>query len=180
MAGTVFHKMQIMKNSTFLMLVAFMALLGTSLTTTTHAQNQTLEVIGAGGGKFSTSKYSMDWTLGETAISSWASTDKIVTVGFQQPRLEVILEKPRTTAPNVSIAPNPVQSTLNIQLAFESKTQLSAQLLDVQGKILAKRIPLNQPNTELNMENLPSGMYFLHIYTTKGEPLEVFKVIKNN
>ncbi len=169
-----------MKHSTFLLLVAFMALLGSSLAITTQAQNQVLEVIGTGGGKFTTPKFSMDWTLGETAISSWSNSEKVITVGFQQPRLEVILEKPRSVAPSVTIAPNPVQSILNIQLAFESKTQLKAQLLDVQGKILAKNIQLNQRNTELNVENLPSGLYFLHIYTALGEPLEVFKVVKNN
>jgi hypothetical protein len=121
----------------------------------------------------------LDWTLGETAVSRWNTTGGFTTEGFHQPILEVSL-LPEYSSPKVSIAPNPVQSTLNVLVSDAKQKALFAQLVDIQGRVLVQRTNLSQGNTEFNLSNLPSGTYFLKVSQQNGKPIEVFKVVKTH
>ncbi|AEE48225.1 T9SS type A sorting domain-containing protein [Haliscomenobacter hydrossis] len=141
------------------------------------AQSLSPEVISTAGGKMQAGSIQLAWTLGETAVARWNTPQGMVTEGFHQPVLEVTL-LPEYTAPTVRIAPNPVQSTLNVQLQEQTKQILFANLVDVQGRVLIKRTTLQLGNTELDLSNLPAGMYFLNVMHQNGKTLEVFKVVK--
>ena len=143
------------------------------------AQSLSPEVISTAGGKMQTATISLDWTLGETAVSRWNTAGGFTTEGFHQPVLQISL-LPEYNSPKVSIAPNPVQSTLNILVKEASQKALFAQLLDVQGHVLVQRTNLGLGNTELNLSNLPSGIYFLQVLQQNGKILEAFKVVKTN
>ena len=119
------------------------------------------------------------WTLGETAVARWNTPQGMVTEGFHQPILEVTL-LPEYTAPTVRIAPNPVQSTLNVQLQEQTKQSLFANLVDVQGRVVIQRTTLQLGNTEMDLSNLPAGLYFLNVMPQQGKPIEVFKVVKTH
>ena len=122
---------------------------------------------------------SLDWTLGETSVSRWNTPGGFTTEGFHQPILEVSL-LPEYTSPKVSIAPNPVQSTLNVLVKDVNQKPLFAQLVDVQGRVLVQQTNLTPGNTEINLSNLPSGTYFLKVSQQNGKPVEAFKVIKTH
>jgi hypothetical protein len=143
------------------------------------AQSLSPEVISTAGGKMQTATISLDWTLGETAVSRWNTTGGFTTEGFHQPILEVSL-LPEYSSPKVSIAPNPVQSTLNVLVSDAKQKALFAQLVDIQGRVLVQRTNLSQGNTEFNLSNLPSGTYFLKVSQQNGKPIEVFKVVKTH
>lgn len=144
-----------------------------------QAQTLSPEVISSAGGKMQNSSLTLDWTLGETAVSKWSSPTGFTTEGFHQPILQVTL-LPAYSSPKVSIAPNPVQSILNVQVMEASQKALFVQLVDVQGRILVQRTQLGSGNTELNMSDLPSGIYFLQVLQQNGKTLEAFKVVKTN
>ncbi len=143
------------------------------------AQSLSPEVISTAGGKMQAGSIQLAWTLGETAVTRWTTPQGFVTEGFHQPILEVTL-LPEYAAPTVRIAPNPVQSTLNVQLQVQTKQSLFANLVDVQGRVVIKRTILQLGNTELDLSNLPSGMYFLNVMPQQGKPIEVFKVVKTH
>ncbi|WP_353480519.1 T9SS type A sorting domain-containing protein [Haliscomenobacter sp.] len=143
------------------------------------AQSLSPEVISSAGGKMQAGRIQLAWTLGETAVARWTSPQGFVTEGFHQPILEVTL-LPKYTAPTVRIAPNPVQSTLNVQLQEPNKQSLFANLVDVGGRVLINRTALQLGNTELDLSNLPSGVYFLNVMHQSGQPVEVFKVVKTH
>ncbi len=144
-----------------------------------NAQSLSPAVISTAGGHMQNDKVSLDWTLGEAAVSRWKTPQGFVTEGFHQPVLEVsLLPKYGTTM--ISIAPNPVQSTLNVQLKEPSKHSLFANLVDIQGRVLIPLTNLQLGNTEFDMGNLPAGMYFLNVSRQNGKSLEVYKVVKTN
>lgn len=143
------------------------------------AQSLSPEVISTAGGKMQTATISLDWTLGETAVSRWNTPRGFTTEGFHQPILEVSL-LPEYSSPKVSIAPNPVQSTLNVLVSDAKQKVLFGQLVDIQGRVLVQRTNLSSGNTEFNLSNLPSGIYFLKVSQQNGKPIEVFKVVKAN
>lgn len=144
-----------------------------------QAQKLSPEVISAAGGKMQSSTISLDWTLGEMAVGRWNTPVGFTTEGFHQPVLQVTL-LPEYSSPKVSIAPNPVQSTLHVQLSEVPQKTLFAQLVDVQGRVLVQRTNLGLGNTELNLSNLPAGTYFLQVLQQNGKTLEAFKVVKTH
>ena len=144
-----------------------------------NAQSLSPAVISTAGGHMQNSQVSMDWTLGEAAVSRWKTPQGFVTEGFHQPVLEVSLLPQYETA-MISIAPNPVQSTLNVQIKELSKHSLFANLVDIQGRVLIPLTSLQLGSTEFDMSNLPAGMYFLNVSRQNGKSLEVYKVVKTN
>jgi Secretion system C-terminal sorting domain len=144
-----------------------------------QAQSLSPEVISVAGGKMQSATISLDWTLGEAAVSRWKTPQGFVTEGFHQPVLEVSL-LPQYGTTKISIAPNPVQSTLNILVSETPQKPMFAQLVDVQGRVLLQRTSLNLGNTEFNLNNLSAGIYFLQVLQQNGKTVEAFKVVKTH
>jgi len=144
-----------------------------------QAQTLSPEVISTAGGKMQSSTISLDWTLGEMAVTRWNTPNGFTTEGFHQPILQITL-LPEYSSPKVSIAPNPVQSTLNVRVSEAPQKTLFAQLVDVQGRILVQRTNLGLGNTEFNLSNLPAGTYFLQVSHLTGKTIEAFKVVKTH
>lgn len=144
-----------------------------------QAQTLSPEVISSAGGKMQSASISLDWTLGEMAVTRWNTPNGFATEGFHQPILQITL-LPEYSSPKVSIAPNPVQSTLNVRVNEAPQKTLFAQLVDVKGRVLVQRTNLGLGNTELNLSNLPAGTYFLQVLQQNGKTLEAFKVVKTH
>jgi hypothetical protein len=72
----------------------------------------------------------------------------------------------------ISIYPNPVSETLQIQ----SEGLKSIVLTDVSGRVLQQKIMSNTSHAILNVHNLPKGMYVLQVETTRGVHTE--KIVK--
>lgn len=143
------------------------------------AQSLSPYVISTAGGHMQNNQVSMVWTLGETAVSRWKTPQGFVTEGFHQPVLEVSL-LPQYETTMISIAPNPVQSTLNVKLKEPGSHSLFATLVDIQGRVLIPLTNLQLGSTEFDLGNLPVGMYFLNVSRQNGKSLEVYKVLKTN
>jgi hypothetical protein len=144
-----------------------------------QAQSLSSQVFGSAGGAVLQNGVRVNWTLGEAAVSRvYAENGKgSVTEGFHQPALQV---KP-VADPNrlqVTLAPNPVLSVLNLNLPATIAAEVSATLADAQGNVVLNRVPLKPGSTELDLSLFPAGMYFLTIRQADQPSGQTYKVVK--
>ena len=147
-----------------------------------YSQLDNHNVVSAGGGTYKGSDISLDWTLGETFITTEGTGDLLLTQGFHQPNLiikEVLPSLVKSTSKvTVRIAPNPVVSELSIYLEQPSEEKASIQLLDMFGRVMYQLSPSNKNYITINLSNYQQGTYFLQVKSDKGQLIKAFKVIK--
>lgn len=166
-----------------------LALLGVCLSPLCRAQQLTPSVMAAAGGYDKTSTVSLEWTVGESVVETAKLPERTYTQGFHQPALEVTTSKTLLADANyqIDVAPNPVEAILYVRIqtkegapVAEAGNGLLLNLMDQNGKLLQTReASLSDQSLQLNMANLPSGMYLLTIQKTPGTPIKSFKVLKN-
>ena len=77
-------------------------------------------------------------------------------------------------ASEVKVFPNPVSTDLYIEIANNTNT-VALDLFDVSGKIVLQKAVSNE-SISLNMKNLPQGVYFLKISSSKKTG--TYKIVK--
>lgn len=89
-----------------------------------------------------------------------------------------------TAASNITIGdarvrfyPNPTTSVLNIDISAGISRKLHAELYDLNGKLLQKKL-LNQANNQLRLERLSAGLYQLVIFSGPEKLAVKIAVIK--
>ena len=145
------------------------------------AQQIKQDVIASAGGfnVASGSSISISWTLGETIIPTFTSQDGtlIITHGFQQKLIITAVEENILNPVKVSIYPNPASEVINIQFDTPTDGEISLFLINNQGSLVKTgQIETATTNKEINMQDLPSGIYYLRL--TKGKLVNVYKVVK--
>lgn len=75
---------------------------------------------------------------------------------------------------NLMIYPNPVESVLNIKR--QSTDNINCSIISISGQKLMQ-FQLSGSNAQINVDNLPKGVYMLHI--NNGTTTTVRKIIKN-
>ena len=156
-----------------------------------NLQAQSHNVIGPAGDISSGSSISLEWTLGELSISTINHQSGMLTEGFHQPVLVVELietnelpEKlvsPITSSAELQLvaAPNPVLSTLhvNLQSALEGEGQL--ELFSANSQLLSTQVALLDNNTtDIEMAHLAAGTYYLVLRNEQEHILKAVKIIK--
>lgn len=144
------------------------------------------------GGYDKTSTLSLEWTLGELMVATARLPDHIYTQGFHQPALlvaeQVDLAHPLVTdsAFLIQVFPNPVEAILTVRIrkhesaqTGRSEEKLLLNLTDILGKTLqTKEVDLLSEPAQLNMGDLPAGVYLLHVQKSMGAPIKAYKVLK--
>ena len=76
------------------------------------------------------------------------------------------------------VQPNPFSDFINIEIAIEHSTDLQIRILDISGKIIAKKQFTNQTafNTNFNLSALTSGIYIVELQSDSG--LATQKIVK--
>lgn len=153
-------------------------------------QSLSSSVIGASGGISQGNTISLEWTLGEIATSSIVHQEGMLTEGFHQPMLkvestEVSLPESieNTVKTNTSLEwqvfPNPVSSVLRILLDSNETGNGTLELTNAEGALISNQmINLQQQRTDLDMQSLPSGSYYLLLRNEQGELLKTAKIFK--
>ena len=151
---------------------------------TAAAQNSDPSVIASASGSGKTSTLLLDWTVGENAVETISSPNLMYTQGFNQPNLLVapIFTKP-ASADNVydiSIAPNPVLSTLNFNINSSNEMDVIVSVTDVHGKLhIQRKVAAKYTNTQLNFTGLPAGTYILSVReAVSSQLLKSYQIIK--
>ena len=103
-------------------------------------------------------------SAGEVAIGLASDANNILTVGFQQPSIQLTAIDEDVLV-EVSIYPNPVLSHLNVEHSMEES--LTLILRDDMGRTLELINDVNQTYI-LNLEEFPNGMYIIEFATEKA------------
>ena len=147
------------------------------------SQNVDQHVLGSAGGVDQNDKYILEWTAGEAAVQTVTHTTGINTEGFHQSTIKVLSVQSLNTNSNlnISVYPNPVSSTLNVQIKSDENSELLLSLTDINGKKIAvtKANSVNDLK-ELDMTNLVAGIYLLHVSNSSDTIMKTFKISKTN
>jgi hypothetical protein len=154
-------------------------------TTNTEMDLQRLkpEVLANDGGTNKQGDVSLDWTLGEPAVETVKTIDKIYTQGFHQPT--ILLNKTNTDPVvnnskglKVVAAPNPVSTMLKVLVEGLTGEQFTMQLTDMSGKVLVTQPFASPASLQINMSGYSSGMYILVIRNKSATIVNTIKIVK--
>lgn len=143
--------------------------------TKTHSQ----QTIVASGGNDSGSGGSSSNSIGQITYISANGSNGSINQGVQQPFEIVTLGKddfPEITL-QMMVYPNPTSSFLNLRIENYTIENLQYSLFNINGKEISSQ-KIENPQTQINMNNLPSALYLLKVIE-EGKLLKTFKIIKN-
>jgi hypothetical protein len=82
----------------------------------------------------------------------------------------IVIKNAKNT--DVNVFPNPVKSTINIELGANAKGNYSIKVYDITGRIVLQQYVSNtRPNQIVSIQrndNLPSGTYLLNVTSVEG------------
>ncbi len=78
----------------------------------------------------------------------------------------------------LTVFPNPVSSSLQLEVKGDVGTNLSFRIFDINGNLVLNNTLESLPGL-INMESYVSGTYLLSVYKGEGAPLKTFKIVKN-
>ena len=156
-----------------------------------NLQAQSHSVIGPAGNISSGSSISLEWTLGELSISTINHQHGMLTEGFHQPILAVEfietnelpekLVSPITSYAELQLiaAPNPVLSTLHINLQSSLQGEGQLELFSANSQLLSTQVALlDNSTTDIEMAHLAAGTYYLVLRDEQEQILKAVKIIK--
>ncbi len=143
------------------------------------SQTLTPEVYATSGDYFTSTNNSLSWTLGETVIDTYSSTNNTLTQGFQQSSYFVSsVNENMNNSFLISVFPNPTNSFINICSESKGIEMMKIDLLDITGKILHSETFQN--NLQLNLLEYTSSVYFIRVYDKDNNSVKTFKLLKTN
>lgn len=144
-------------------------------------------VLAADGGSSRSSGITIDWTLGELATATVSTPRGMITEGFQQPYLSVaivpapapiVAAGPKPVDYNISLAPNPVQHLLQVNIQHTEAIPMTLRLVHPNGQLLLQQAVNSLSSFEIDFSTYPSGLYLIQFLETKGRLIETYKVTK--
>ena len=143
-----------------------------------YGQKLTPQVISSAGASASGDGVQLSWTLGEPVVSTFITSNNILTQGFHQGKLEVTaINIPAYPELELSVYPYPVSTTMKLDVKGELIKNLSLRLFTIDGKILPDKQIETLPEM-VDIEQFADGAYLLKIYRDIEEPLRTFRIIK--
>jgi hypothetical protein len=146
------------------------------LSNPSNCQTGIIQVINPAGGYGNSTDASLDWSLGQIAVSTLVSDQAILTQGLLQENIlitQIVL--PSENLPGIRVYPNPTAGELIITV--EENKPLTYNLTDLNGKLLLKGRCLDIENT-INLKDLPVGEYILNISDQTAQYANSYKITK--
>jgi hypothetical protein len=120
-------------------------------------------------------------TIGETAVEITGAYDRILTQGFQQPRIKMMLGTP-PTGTGVKVYPNPVVYTVNIELFGSADRSFIISIININGTVVfTDEVRFSGSYweiIEIPVSGLARGFYFVRILSNDGAINRSFKMEK--
>lgn len=131
----------------------------------------------ASGGKATGTGGTASFSVGQ--ISYKSPTGNIVSDGVQQPYEIQTLGKSEfdSILLEMKIYPNPTLDILFLKVNELLLTDLSFQLIAVNGTIISNQKELTTSETEIEMQKFPKGIYFLDV-KKENLTIKTFKILK--
>ena len=140
---------------------------------------QAQDAILTSGGDASGSGGSFSYSVGQIVYTTVIGSNGSMAQGVQQPfEISAVLGVDDLLGINLSLVayPNPTTDFLNLTIANLNYKNLSYQLFDINGRLLAQK-KLENNNNEITMKQFPSALYFLKIFNNQ-KLVKLFKIIK--
>jgi hypothetical protein len=131
------------------------------------------------GGNASGSGGSVSYSIGQIVYTVASGSNGKIIQGAQQPyEISVITGiEDEGIRLSISVYPNPATDYLKLKIENLNLEKLSYWLFDFKGTLMGNK-KIEQIETEVNMQRMPSGIYVLKI--TQGyKEVKTFKIIKN-
>lgn len=134
------------------------------------------------GGEAAGSGGSVSYSVGQIAVQSNSDGGTTISEGVQQPyEIQTIgIDNYPGITLNATVYPNPTQGTVILSIdSFDSFSDIVfARLYDGNGKQI-REIRIADHQTEIGMESLSTGTYYLNLFSGK-QMLKSFKVVKTS
>ena len=117
-------------------------------------------VVSSSGASYSNGGVIMDFTLGEIVIETFSNNANILTQGFNQGIIKIVLSVSDIDI-KTKIYPNPTTNFIIIEL--EKNVNADILVYDINGKIVIKDKLNDEQQKQLDFSFLNQGNYLLHI-----------------
>lgn len=122
--------------------------------------------------------------MGEAVIETFETGDKILTQGFQQPMIAVDTtintKEAGAFGGEVLVYPNPTKGLISVDIRLPHFDAVDINLYDASGKRLKHSTHQVEVDViEINIQDLPNGLYALEVLNCNTQKKVSFKVIKN-
>lgn len=162
-----------MKNSPILLTLFACFALATSVFGQAGLERQVISL--CGNTLQTTSGATLDFTVGEVAVTEANGGATILSQGFHQ----ILVEKTTlgastletALAAKVQVFPNPAQDFLQVN----TDTPLHTTLFDLHGRVVLQQTNV-ESSAQLNVSAVPAGTYLLRSVTSDGKPVQSFKI----
>jgi hypothetical protein len=130
-------------------------------------------VVNTTGSTIITNEYIFEYSVGEISITTLSGPSVYQTQGLLQPSVKIIDPACQIINDTLNYFPNPTQSMLSVVTRFDWIT--GYQIYTTDGKLVR-----NAPfvNNQVDMTNLPAGIYFIKILPGCNNKFRILKAIK--
>jgi len=139
-----------------------------------NAQSITPSVVNSAGNYFSNNQFSLEWSLGEVVISTISSINNTLSQGFLQPNLPEQVSTINLKDSNLEVFPNPFSNLITILDKTNLDSKWNVKLYSADGKLIIYK----QYTSQLTIESIPDGLYFLNVLDTNNIYIETIKLSK--
>lgn len=123
-------------------------------------------VIGSAGATATASTLLVDYTIGETVVTTSTGNNFVVTQGFHQPTDQQVSTGTDPISLTVRAFPNPTQHTVHITATMATQQQLTMAIYNVSGQsVMPPRSfrVADQWSHTVDFSGLASGTYIVHL-----------------
>ena len=138
------------------------------------------EIIATSGDYFTNGNNALSWTIGETVIETYSTSNNMLSQGFQQPYYLITdLSENSSAKISVNIYPNPSSNFLTINFSVETKLPLTIEIIDITGNsVLKKFVPAKTIKSEIDISQFAQAVYFFKIISTEQNIFSTYKIQK--
>ena len=139
---------------------------------------QAQTAISASGGNGTGTGGSVSFTVGQIVYTTASGSYGSIAQGVQQPyEISVVTGiEEKNIKLSFSVYPNPTTDFLTLKISNYNQEKYDYNLFNITGSLLLKDKVLSE-ETQINMQQMHSGTYFLKIVSGNKE-VKIFKIIK--
>lgn len=140
-------------------------------------------VIATGGGFFSSGAYSLSYTYGELSVRTLTKSTNILTEGFQQGKLHVIIPN---GFKDILYGPNPLrdrtnESLLHLKFYLDDGQSFLVEVFSLTGKAVGlfeyNNVTYGDDHA-IEFSRFAKGLYLVKIQSKDGKIQRTFKIVK--
>lgn len=147
------------------------------------SQNLSLagSVVSISSGYTTSADNNLSWTVGESVVDILTSANYILTVGFQQNWERIVGIEDTEAESKPAVYPNPGTREVFVRIKGNNTSEVLIEIFNLQGlKIYSEKTNNLKDDglISIDVSNLKTGMYLLHVRYPDRIPGQVFKLIK--